>query len=45
MWFLGDIANVIMVKSQLRGIFGHRFTAVEARFGKWNGATNELIFG
>lgn len=45
LWFLGDIANVILVKAQLRGIFGHRFTAVEARFGKWNGAVNELVFG
>ncbi len=45
LWFLGDIANVILVKSQLRGIFNHRFVAVEQRFGKWNGAVNEIVFG
>jgi hypothetical protein len=45
MWFLGDIANVILVKAQLRQIFGHRFTAVEAKFGKWPNDINELIFG
>ncbi len=32
---LGDIANVILVKAQLNKIFSHRFTAVEARFGKF----------
>lgn len=32
---LGDIANVILVKAQLNKIFTHRFTAVEARFGKF----------
>lgn len=45
LWFLGDIANVIMVKSQLRNIFEFRYKAVDARFGKWNGAVNEVIFG
>ncbi len=34
--FLGDIANVILVKSQLNKIFNHRFSAVETRFGKFN---------
>lgn len=45
LWFLGDIANVIMVKSQLRNIFEFRYKAVDARFGKWNGAVNEVVFG
>ncbi len=35
LWILGDIANTIMVRSQLRQIFDYRFTAVEQRFGKW----------
>ena len=35
LWFLGDIANTIMVRSQLKGIFNHRFVAVEQRFGAW----------
>jgi ligand-binding SRPBCC domain-containing protein len=33
--FLGDIANTIMVKSQLQGIFDFRFTAVESMFGTY----------
>ncbi len=36
LWFLGDIANVILVKGQLNKIFNHRFAAVEARFGKFD---------
>lgn len=35
LWFLGDIAWLIMVKAQLKQIFDHRFVAVEQRFGKW----------
>jgi len=33
LWILGDIANTIMVKNQLKGIFDYRFEAVEQRFG------------
>ncbi len=33
-WFLGDIANALLVKKQLKGIFDFRFTKVEAMFGK-----------
>lgn len=36
LWFLGDLANFIMVKKQLDEIFRFRFSAVEDRFGKWN---------
>ncbi len=35
LWILGDIANVIMVKAQLKHIFDYRLVAVEQRFGKW----------
>jgi len=35
LWILGDIANVILVKNQLKGIFDYRFEAVEKRFGKF----------
>ncbi|MEO7530899.1 MAG: SRPBCC family protein, partial [Sediminibacterium sp.] len=35
LWFLGDIANTIMVRKQLKQIFDFRFSAVEKRFGKW----------
>lgn len=38
LWFLGDIAQVIIVKNQLKGIFDFRVTAVEQKFGKWNKA-------
>jgi ligand-binding SRPBCC domain-containing protein len=46
MWFLGDIANMVMVKSQLRGIFDFRFVAVEIKFGKWKEEQkNQIVFG
>jgi ligand-binding SRPBCC domain-containing protein len=34
MWFLGDIANSIFVKNQLKQIFEYRFKKVEEIFGK-----------
>lgn len=34
-WFLGDIANSLFVKKQLKGIFDFRFTKVEELFGKF----------
>ena len=37
LYFLGDIANALFVKAQLRKIFDHRFKAVEDLFGKWEG--------
>jgi ligand-binding SRPBCC domain-containing protein len=33
--FLGDIANTIMVKNQLQGIFDYRFKAVEEKWGAY----------
>ena len=33
-WILGDIANALFVKQQLKSIFDYRFEAVEKRFGK-----------
>ncbi|TXT33780.1 MAG: hypothetical protein FD136_698, partial [Chitinophagaceae bacterium] len=45
LWLLGDIANIIMVKAQLRGIFNHRYKAVDERFGSFKGAVNEVVFG
>ena len=35
-WFLGDIANALFVKKQLKGIFDHRYAAIERKFGKPN---------
>ncbi len=37
LFFLGDIAHALFVKAQLQKIFDHRVTAVENRFGKWEG--------
>ena len=45
MWFLGDIAHAIMVKTILKGIFNHRYQAVLDSFGKFPGAVNEVSFG
>jgi len=46
LWFLGDIANGLMVKNQLKGIFNYRFEAVQKQFGEWGaGAENNLVFG
>jgi ligand-binding SRPBCC domain-containing protein len=33
LWFLGDIAQVVIVKKQLQEIFDFRFAAVKQRFG------------
>ncbi|HMO31513.1 MAG TPA: SRPBCC family protein [Lacibacter sp.] len=35
LWVLGDLAQWLFVRRQLEGIFRHRFSAVENRFGKW----------
>ena len=45
LFFLGDIANVILVKSQLRAIFNYRYKAVDEKFGKWQDAENKVVFG
>jgi len=34
MWILGDIANTLFVKSQLKGIFDYRFKKVAEMFAK-----------
>jgi ligand-binding SRPBCC domain-containing protein len=44
LWFLGDIANTIMVRSQLRQIFSFRFQKAEELFGKWNGQQLNVTF-
>ena len=43
-WFLGDIANSIMVKSELRKIFDFRFKKAEEVLGSWPGQTATLSF-
>jgi len=45
-FFLGDIANWLFVKRQLKGIFDFRFQATEAKFGVWkNSQRSEIQFG
>ena len=34
-WFIGDIANKLFVKRQLKNIFRHRYKTVEKKFGRW----------
>jgi len=33
-WFIGDVANALFVKDQLKTIFEFRYKAVEEKFGK-----------
>lgn len=43
--FLGNIANTLFVKAQLKQIFEFRFKVVEDLFGKWPGAVvNKVEF-
>ena len=34
-WFIGDVANSLFVKKQLREIFSFRYVKAEEIFGKW----------
>jgi ligand-binding SRPBCC domain-containing protein len=43
-WFLGDIANAILVKGELAKIFGFRFVKAEEVLGKWPGQEVNLSF-
>ena len=36
LWFLGDIANTLIIKKQLQGIFDFRTNKVIKLFGEWN---------
>lgn len=43
--FLGNIANILFVKAQLKQIFEFRFKVVEDLFGKWPGTViNKVEF-
>ncbi|MBI1343260.1 MAG: hypothetical protein GC171_10030 [Terrimonas sp.] len=35
LWWLGDLANSLFVKKQLKDIFDYRYKKVEELFGKW----------
>lgn len=43
-WFLGDIANGLFVRSQLRNIFLHRYQKTVERLGGWPGAQPVISF-
>jgi ligand-binding SRPBCC domain-containing protein len=43
-WFLGDIANAILVKGELQKIFDFRFHKAEEVLGKWPGAAADVSF-
>lgn len=44
--FLGNIANALFVKNQLKQIFEFRFQKVEELFGQWNNVQpNKMEFG
>lgn len=34
-WFIGDVANAIIVQKQLKEIFEYRFKMIEEKYGKW----------
>ena len=38
---LGDLANWLLVKAQLTGIFVFRFQAIDKLFGKYKGSLKE----
>lgn len=40
---LGDIANNLFIKAQLKGIFDFRFYATEKKFGVWTGGQEKII--
>jgi ligand-binding SRPBCC domain-containing protein len=42
LWVLGELANTMFVKNQIKEIFNYRFTKVEELFGKWPG-NQEII--
>jgi ligand-binding SRPBCC domain-containing protein len=44
LWFLGDIANVIMVRSRLKHIFNYRYEMISKRFGNLPGGSPEVRF-
>lgn len=37
LWFLGELANILFIKNQLKAIFSYRFLKTEELFGKWPG--------
>lgn len=44
-WFIGDIANSLLVRKQLQKIFSFRYKAVNDKFGAWPGQTENVVLG
>jgi ligand-binding SRPBCC domain-containing protein len=42
LWFLGDIANTLYVRKELKKIFQFRYQKVEELFGKWPGQEKQI---
>lgn len=44
-WFMGDIANSLLVRNKLKQIFSYRYTRIEELFGRWKeGELKEMLF-
>lgn len=43
LWVLGELANILFVKNQIKEIFNYRFVKVEELFGKWPGGQEMII--
>ncbi len=43
-WFIGDVANAVLVKKQLKEIFEYRWKIVEEKFGKHDGQQCNIMF-
>lgn len=43
MGILGNLANALFIKKQLKRIFEYRFNKIEEMFGKWPGAQPNLV--
>ena len=43
-WFIGDIANTLFVRKQLKKIFAFRYAAAEKYFGTFSNETSEVLF-
>ncbi len=44
LWLLGDIANAVFIREQLRGIFNYRYQKTEELFGTVPNHKKEIIF-
>jgi len=44
-WFIGDIANALLVRKQLQKIFSFRYKVITNRFGAWPGQGENVVLG